>query len=334
MASALRLPTGSSASRDRGVQCTNDDACISKISCVNAGYFRDDFVGLFVRRATKRSPLINRGYYARWAAIRRLLTDFLLAGGEAAGPKQVLSLGAGYDTAYFQTHSEGTLPSYRCFELDYLEVTRKKAMFIQQNERLRTRLGETATIDPDKGHVHSPGGYHLLPVDLRDVDAMEAALSEHGFDYSLPTFILSECVLVYLKPEAGEALVRWGASRLRTAVFVLYEQILPDDSFGQQMLRNLESRGCALLGIHATKDLGAHQARFQNAGWQRSDGYDMDTIYCHMLDKRELQRIERLEIFDEFEEWHLIQQHYCIAYGINDDKGILQDFGFKKASAT
>eukprot|EP00899_Mesostigma_viride_P024361 jgi/Mesvir1/5109/Mv15268-RA.2 len=167
----------------------------------------------------------SQGYYARWAAIRRLLTDFLLAGGEAAGPKQVLSLGAGYDTAYFQTHSEGTLPSYRCFELDYLEVTRKKAMFIQQNERLRTRLGETATIDPDKGHVHSPGGYHLLPVDLRDVDAMEAALSEHGFDYSLPTFILSECVLVYLKPEAGEALVRWGASRLRTAVFVLYEQV-------------------------------------------------------------------------------------------------------------
>jgi tRNA wybutosine-synthesizing protein 4 len=29
----------------------------------------------------------------------------------------------------------------------------------------------------------------------------------------------------------------------------LLRQIQPDDAFGQQMLLNLESRGCALLGI-------------------------------------------------------------------------------------
>lgn len=27
-----------------------------------------------------------------------------------------------------------------------------------------------------------------------------------------------------------------------------------------------------------------------------------------------MSRVERLEIFDELEEWHLIQGHYCIAY--------------------
>ncbi len=27
-------------------------------------------------------------------------------------------------------------------------------------------------------------------------------------------------------------------------------------------------------------------------------------------------RIERLELFDEFEEWHLIQGHYCVCVGV------------------
>ena len=43
--------------------------------------------------------------------------------------------------------------------------------------------------------------------------------------------------------------VRWLAERLRCAAMVVYEQIQPHDAFGRQMLLNLESRGCALLGI-------------------------------------------------------------------------------------
>lgn len=48
-------------------------------------------------------------------------------------------------------------------------------------------------------------------------------------------------------------------------------------------------------------------------------------------------RAERLEIFDEFEEWNMIQQHYCIAIGVNERRGdgagssgggLLDGFGF------
>lgn len=38
----------------------------------------------------------------------------------------------------------------------------------------------------------------------------------------------------------------------------------------------------------------------------------MTTIYSNKLDAAERGRIERLEIFDEFEEWILLQNHYCI----------------------
>lgn len=40
---------------DEGVQSTNDDAQECKASCVQAGYFKDDFVQCFVRK--KGAPL-------------------------------------------------------------------------------------------------------------------------------------------------------------------------------------------------------------------------------------------------------------------------------------
>ncbi len=58
--------------------------------------------------------------------------------------------------------------------------------------------------------------------------------------YSWPR--LGRCVLVYLAPEASEALVRRLGALLPCAACVVYEQIRPDDAFGRQMVINLEAR--------------------------------------------------------------------------------------------
>ena len=42
------------------VPCTCAHLCCNS-SCAKAGYFKDDFIHLFVRKSAKRSPLINRG---------------------------------------------------------------------------------------------------------------------------------------------------------------------------------------------------------------------------------------------------------------------------------
>lgn len=55
----------------------------------------------------------------------------------------------------------------------------------------------------------------------------------------VPTLFLSECVLIYMKEEHSAAVVRW-ASTFNSALFVTYEQILPDDAFGRMMLKNLQ----------------------------------------------------------------------------------------------
>lgn len=316
--------------RDSTVRGTNDDATVSKLSCAQLGYLKDDFVRHFVRRPVKRAPIINRGYYSRVTAMRSFLDSFLAA--ESEKPKQVISLGCGFDTTFFQLAADGKCPA-KYIELDYQQVTAKKTEVIMSNVSLNSLLvplGGDPPPSAGQGEVLSQH-YYLIPADLRDTKGIEGALARAGFDPCLPTLFIAECVLVYLPPEASQRLVQWCADTCHDAVgFVLYEQIKPDDAFGKQMLINLERRDIFIPGIHSTPSLEAQKARFTSAGWTgRVEALDMFRIHSG-LDLEDVQRVNRLEIFDEFEEWQLIQEHYCIAYAVHrDETGLFENFKFK-----
>lgn len=53
----------------------------------------------------------------------------------------------------------------------------------------------------------------------------------------------------------------------------------------------------------------------EKASMTFAECYNMSVVYSKRLDTTERLRIEKLEIFDEFEEWELLSKHYCFCLG-------------------
>uniref|UniRef100_M4B8A1 Leucine carboxyl methyltransferase 1 n=1 Tax=Hyaloperonospora arabidopsidis (strain Emoy2) TaxID=559515 RepID=M4B8A1_HYAAE len=309
----------SSFEHDSAVRETAADASLCKLSASQLGYYVDPFVQFFVPTPSRRMPLINRGYYARVAAVDSLVCKFLRAGESSnqETKKQVVILGAGLDTMFFRLQSSNVLRNCEYFELDFPDVTMQKVSTIKRRKSLQKLLGLSAAEDfmaaLSSGYTElNVPGYHLLPCDLRNLDGTTTKLEVAGINRNVPTLFVSECVLIYMEAKFSTQLVTWAASYFDDVSFALYEQILPDDAFGRVMMANIKARGCDLLSIHDFPTVEAQIARFTDHGYEVAQCWDMNKIYYHFLDPAERVMRERLEIFDELEEFHLLQAHYCV----------------------
>ncbi|TDH69440.1 hypothetical protein CCR75_007877 [Bremia lactucae] len=302
------------AEHDGAVRETASDASQCKFSAVQMGYYEDPFAQYFVRSPSRCMPIINRGYYARVAAVESLVRKFLVA---EQLKKQVVILGAGLDTMYFRLKSSELLANCEYFELDFQDVTIQKVSTIKRRKPLQKLLGLEApenfiaAISSDHTELHVPG-YHLLPCDIRDLAVTTAKMEAAGINSSVPTLFVSECVLIYMEARYSTQFVVWAASYFDDVSFTLYEQILPDDAFGKVMMSNLKARGCDLLSIYDFPTVEAQIARFTNKQYEMAQCWDMNKIYYNFLDPTERAKREKLEIFDEMEEFYLFQAHYCI----------------------
>lgn len=113
------------------------------------------------------------------------------------------------------------------------------------------------------GQILSPN-YALLPVDLRDLDALQSSLQSAGFQPNVPTFVLAECVLVYMQPHESAALVKHLGQQLSSAVCVVYEQVahLCSDVLSLQQNCSIWPRPahqCLLQSWHAWHALNQHK---------------------------------------------------------------------------
>ena len=64
--------------------------------------------------------------------------------------------------------------------------------------------------------------------------------------------------------------------------------------------------------MEAYPELEDQKKRYRELGFTSVFCRDMYDVYSKMLDGNDVKRISRIEWFDEFEEWHLIQAHYCL----------------------
>lgn len=146
-------------------------------------------------------------------------------------------------------------------EMDFPTVTSRKCYAIKRNKLL---LGKIHTEDGEVRFnltdLHAPN-YHVVGVDLRNIDEVAKKLRQADVDMSVPTIVLAECVLVYVEPSNCAALLGWLASSFAQAVFINYEQVNMRDRFGDVMLSNLRSRGCTLAGVEACVSLDTQMDR-------------------------------------------------------------------------
>nr|XP_051678421.1 tRNA wybutosine-synthesizing protein 4 [Oryctolagus cuniculus] len=304
-------------SRERragAVQSTNDSSALSKSSLAARGYVQDAFAALLVPGAARRAPLIHRGYYVRARAVGHCVRAFLeRACAHPEGRRsQILSLGAGSDSLYFRLKTAGRLAGAAVWEVDFPEVARRKAERIGETPELCALTGPFRKGDLASALCFESLDYRILGLDLRQLQRLDEALAGAGLGADSPTLLLAEAVLTYLEPDNAAALIAWAAQRFSDALFVIYEQMRPEDAFGQFMLQHFRQLNSPLHGLDRFPDVEAQRDRFLHAGWTACSAVDMNEFYQRFLPAQERQRMENLEPFDEFEEWHLKCAHYFI----------------------
>ncbi|KAJ2169886.1 carboxy methyl transferase for protein phosphatase 2A [Coemansia sp. RSA 560] len=303
-------------SSDAVVQGTSNDAAVSRESAARLGYIDDPFIRHFVKRPLRRAPLINRGTHSRFDGVQRILRQFIKqtqkdSQGHACG--QIVVLGAGMDTSYFLLRQQGLLPR-RYFEIDFSDITAKKAATVYRSSALRALLPEDTVVAEGGSELHS-AEYSLLGGDLRQFESQVVPkLMARGFDSSEPTLFLSECVLIYLDPQHSDAILNWITANVAHAGILTYEQILPTDRFGQMMIENLRARGLELRGLHAYPTLQSNSQRFLDLGWHSAVAVDLATYHEQLLEPLERERLAKIEFLDEWEEFILLAQHYAFTF--------------------
>ena len=192
----------------------------------------------------------------------------------------------------------------------------------------------------------------LIGHDLRTPGLLEK-LQLHGFDPTLPTLFVSECVQMYLPVSESQALLTELALTCPQACMCSYEPILGkavtsnnnndnNDSttstfliggnvggdecnrnqqpsmFGTMMESNLRRVGLAesdstLVHVRTLSDQLIHAS---NAGWLLGITCDLWTAYSHsqsyLISSYQRRHANQCEFLDEWEEFILIMQHYCL----------------------
>lgn len=174
------MATAGSA-HDSAVMDTASDASLCKLSASVLGYFRDPFVQFFVKSPSRRMPIINRGYYARVAAVETLLTKFLAAETPyETKKKQVVILGAGLDTMFFRLKDAGSLAQCEYFELDFPDVTMQKVAVMRRRKALAALVG----LDSNEAFMSAvSSGEYLIPfmICLLYVASVNIDMGHHCF---------------------------------------------------------------------------------------------------------------------------------------------------------
>lgn len=125
-----------------------------------------------------KPPEMSRGYFARVSAMRSVIHRFLEKYKQANGESrcQIVNLGAGYDTLYFNLCEQNNLP-LRYVETDFMRVVSSKTRLIKSKKALFEKI----TMDSK-----------LNDIVVSDCTSPEPEMAQDG-PFKLPTFARPSC---------------------------------------------------------------------------------------------------------------------------------------------
>ncbi|KAL8951167.1 MAG: hypothetical protein Q9183_007478, partial [Haloplaca sp. 2 TL-2023] len=239
----------------------------------------------------------------------------------------IVSLGAGSDTRYFRLRSQSpSLPPFTYHEIDFPTNTSAKISIINQSSTLSALISQPVTTSSELTSLSSPT-YHIHPLDLRDLSQNPASVIPE-LDPTIPTLLISECCLTYLPPHLADGTITHFTNHLfppsTPLGLILYEPIRPNDAFGKVMVKNLAQRGIVLQTLQKYGSKEAQVERLRAYGF--SGGREVRTVDeiwegTYPSWEREKERVAKLEMVDEVEEWRLLAGHYCVAWGWREGEG-------------
>lgn len=329
-------------SRDERTRWTAGDSFVSKYQAIQKKYYADEFAEAMFNQLQRRvsslntshkSPLINRGYYARVLGNQMALDKFIEA---TTGPRQLLFLGVGYDTFPITSFLKSG-PDTKVFEIDFPDILARKHDMYLADERLAKVFSNDASAASSDRSMPPPmaapstqasgvkllGQFALVGVDIRQTDRLVELLLQAGWDRHRPTIVFTECVMVYIDREHTEGICRaLGDMVEQDSVWVSYDMINPDDRYGKIMVQNLTAAGFHIPGITDFPTLAAEANRFLSTGWTTAHSCTMHQFYNRCITAEEKLRIKDLEMVDEVEEWNMIMDHYSLTIAVKNGAGL------------
>lgn len=242
--------------------------------------------------------------------------------GEGGHPafKQIISLGAGTDTRPFRIFGQGQHDGLVYHELDFAVTSNKKAHTVRSAPLLSKILTNIST--DDAGNWSSSpatgGQYYCHGVDLRELTTQEDKPLP-GLRTDIPTLLLSECCLCYLKEEESERVLKYFGIPTVNLVAVLYEPMHLDDGFGITMVSNLAARGIRMPGLEKFRNSNDQVQRLRDHGFSTVKFMTIDNVWDSWVDSDEKERVDGLEGLDEVEEWKLLAGHYIVSWAYKGD---------------
>ena len=272
-----------------GVQSTSNDALKTKISCVISNYYKDPFICYMEPGSNHKKflPLINRGTYCRVFAINSKLheaiNNFRKLDEYKDSKINIIILGSGFDTTYFNLMSEG-YTNIEFYEFDYKEIIDKKLKYISKAKPLLNIINK------------NKNNYHLINCDITNKKLFTETLNNIKTQENDLTIVICECLLVYIEESVTIEMISCLTDKFSNMYLLEYDLIGPDDPFGKEMVDNLKTRDIYLKGFDDVKNINDQINRLKKLNFEDINIVDMYHVYFNVLPVEERKRIEKLEL--------------------------------------